>query len=89
MVRKLQPFLHAKGRSMMRINFRRRCWAEWLRLKEEGKSLSMKVIWEKRLEEEASEFEEKYGDLFNNRERQREERLAQRKAIFDKNQASG
>lgn len=89
LVRKLQPFLHAKGRSMMRINFRRRCWSEWLQLKEQGKTLAIKIIWEKRLEEEAREFETKYGDFFNNRERLREERISKRKELFERHQASG
>lgn len=89
LVRKLQPFLHAKGRSMMRIHFRRRCWAEWVQMKEAGKTLSLKVIWEKRLEEEAREFETKYGDFINNQARIKEERIAERKEIFEKNQNSG
>ena len=85
-VRKLQPFLHAQGRSMMRINFRRRCWGEWLQLKEQGKGLSIKVIWEKRLEEEARAFESKYGDFLNSSERLKQESIAKRKEIFEKNQ---
>lgn len=84
-VRQLQPFLHSKGRSTFKINFRRKVIAEWLLYKQAGKGVAFNLVWEKKLEEDAQSFEDKYGDFMNDHHRAKEERMMRRKELFQKN----
>ena len=85
-VRNLQPLTHSRGRQQQKLMFRRKVLKQWIEYKKQGFNMRFSLLHEKMLEDESVEFEKKFGNLFESAAIKRERRLAERQALFDKNQ---
>ncbi len=86
-VRELQGLLHAKGRQQQKLMFKRKVLTKMVDFKRKGHIVRLKLLWEKMLEEEATNFEEKFGYLFSSPGAAKAKRIEDRKAVFEQNQA--
>lgn len=81
-VRQLQFLLHARGRQQQRLMFRRHILKKWVELRRIGNTISYKVLKQKVLEDQAADFEEKYGKLFHDPVQERQRDLEERQQLY-------
>lgn len=83
-VRKLQPFLTAKGRQQQRLMFKRRVLSKWLEYKRAGHFVRLRHVKDMVMETEIADFEAKYKMFFKTPEELRIERIQERRQNLDK-----